>query len=212
MSLETILLIFGFVVVVVVLFKVFGKKKTSPARRRPAKSTENLADLQIQDAEISDTLILSGAAEDFEDISFTIDRKYRYEDDGFSWYELSGKHRGKRINLEWSEDDELEVFLNIKKGIKLALLGLTPKDLERMADKQSSEETVDFDGRQWSFESCQDVLFFRDDADEGEGFTVWDFTGPDADQKLYVEKWEGDPHEAGLTQCIDSSTITVFRK
>ncbi|MCP4606628.1 MAG: DUF4178 domain-containing protein [Proteobacteria bacterium] len=212
MTLETVLVLFAIAVVAVVLFKVFGKKKqVSSKPKHRAENSENLANLEIQNARIGDTLVLSGAGENFDDLTFSVDRKYRYEADGFSWYELSGKHRGKRVNLEWSEDDELEVFLNTRKGIKLAHLNLTAKDLQKMDNEESNTGSIDFEGKQWSLESCQEALYFRDDADDGEKFKVWDFSSEDQEQRLYVEKWEGDPYEAGLAQRIEPSTITIFR-
>ncbi len=210
---STILWFLLLFVVVIVIIRIATKKRGQSARSSSDRAPEvDVTNLEIQQAAVGDVLVLAGATEDFEDLSFTVDRRYRYEVDGFSWYELSGKHRGKRINLEWSEDDELEVFLNVHKGIKLSKLGIKESELKRMHQQQSGDNQVQFDGKKWHYESSHQVQFFEDERASGEPFMVWDFAEEDGELRLYVEKWEGEPYEGGISKRIEPSTISVYRR
>ncbi len=56
--------------------------------KKPAPQ-EDLANLKITDARVKDTLSVNGAAEDFTDIDFTVDRRDQYEAGSKRWTELS---------------------------------------------------------------------------------------------------------------------------
>ena len=66
--------------------------------RKPAQGPqEDLANLKITDARLGDTLSVNGAAEDFSDVDFTVDRNDQYEAGSSRWSELSGPWRDRAL-------------------------------------------------------------------------------------------------------------------
>src|ERR1700730_15719907 len=103
---------------------MFFQKKPQPGPQ------EDLANLKITDARVGDALSVSGAAEDFSDIDFTVDRVDQYEAGERRWYELSGAWRDRRVALEIHNEMNVEVLANFD-GRKFTLdeLGLSEDDL-----------------------------------------------------------------------------------
>ena len=190
------------------LFYMAMRKKSKV--KRPSLESSSLANLPtIKNARSGDTLILSGASENYEDVSLTVDRMNRYEVDSDSWYELSGLWSGKRIFLEWCEDDELEVGIQRKTGLGIEDIGITEEDLSRMDDQRSRSNFIEYDGQKWYYRESSEVGYFKDDGPEGEGFYMWQFESDDF--QLFVEKYEVDPFEVGISEKINPSRIKVFR-
>ncbi len=179
-----------------------GKAKALPQRA-------DLANLTIKDAGRGDNLILSGASETYEDISFTVDRLNRYESGDDHWYELSGLWGGKRIFVEWSEDDELEISIQRKSDLHLEEIGVSEDDLARMDEERSRSRFVDFQGKRWYYRESAEAGYFKDDGPEGEGFYFWKFESDDL--QLFIEKYEGDPFEVGISEKISPGRVRVFR-
>jgi len=177
--------------------------------KQPSLESSSLANPTIKDARSGDTIILSGASENYEDVSFTVDRVNRYEVDSDSWYELSGLWSGKRIFLEWCEDDELEVGIQRKTGLGIEDIGITEEDLTRMDDQRSRSNFIEYDGQKWYYRESSEVGYFKDDGPEGEGFYMWQFESDDF--QLFVEKYEADPFDVGISEKINPSRIKVFR-
>ena len=69
---------------------MFFDRKSKPAPQ------QDLASLKVQDALVRDTLSVQGAAEDFSDIDFTVDRRDVYEAGSNQWFEVSGSWRAAR--------------------------------------------------------------------------------------------------------------------
>ncbi len=81
--------------------------------RKPAQGPqEDLANLKITDARVGDTLSVNGAAEDFSDVDFTVDRNDQYEAGSSRWSELSGPWRDRRVALEVHNNNNVEVHGN----------------------------------------------------------------------------------------------------
>lgn len=189
------------------LFYMAMRKKSKV--KQPSLESSSLANPTIKDARSGDTIILSGASENYEDVSFTVDRVNRYEVDSDSWYELSGLWGGKRIFLEWCEDDELEVGIQRKTGLGIEDIGITEEDLTRMDDQRSRSNFIEYDGQKWYYRESSEVGYFKDDGPEGEGFYMWQFESDDF--QLFVEKYEADPFDVGISEKINPSRIKVFR-
>ncbi len=188
------------------LFYMAMRRKDKAAALPPQAS---LAEFTIKDAARGDSLILSGASESYEDISLTVDRRNRYESGGDQWYELSGLWGGKRIFVEWSEDDELEIAIQRQSDLHLEEIGVSEDDLARMDEAGSRSNSVDFQGRRWHYRESAEAGYFKDDGLEGEGFYYWKFESDDL--QLFIEKYEGDPFEVGISEKISPGRVKVFR-
>ena len=188
------------------LYRALRRKKPK-AEALPQRA--DLANLTIKDATRGDNIILSGAGQSYQDLSFTVDRLNRYESNGERWFELSGFSAGKRVFLEWSEDDELEITLQRQGGLHLEAIGVTEEDLAQMDEERSRSRFIEYQGKRWSYRESAEAGYFKDDGPEGEGFYYWKF---DCDElQLFIEKYEGDPFEVGISEKISPNRVRIFR-
>ncbi len=193
--------------IVVVMFISRKKKQT-----KPTESIEALTDLRVTDAQVGDSISISGAGDDYEDLNFDVDRKHRYDSGGDESFELSGLYRGQRVFLEVSDDDQISVVLNAGKvKPELHELGLNEEDLARVDENQDRAEVCEYDGRRWNFQESGEVQFFREEGSTGEGFYSWEFRDQSGARVLSVQKWEGEPFEVSLGQVVNADDVHVFR-
>lgn len=188
------------------LYKALRKKK--PKAEALPKPTD-LANLTVKDAARGDNVILSGAGQSYEDLSFTVDRLNRYESNGEQWFELSGLSAGKRVFLEWSEDDELEITIQRQGGLTLEAIGVSEEDLVQMDEERSRSRFIEYQDKRWVYRESAEAGYFKDEGPEGEGFYYWKFDCDDL--QLFIEKYEGDPFEVGISERIDSGRVRIFR-
>lgn len=205
---RTLLLLILGGLLVAILFRMFRRRRTDAP---PMLEETNLAALSITDARVGDTVSIAGMGDDFDDLDLTVDRRNRYESGGDTWYELSGLYRGRRIHVEVYEDDEVEVSITRDEALTLDAVGLTEADLVRMDTARSRSEGFEHDGSRWSYLASAETGYFRDDQGEGEGFYGWEFEEADGTRTLYVEKWEGEPFEAGIAEMVNAADVRVFR-
>ena len=195
-------------ILLVLLTMLFRKNKKSPSPR----FERDLSNLIITDARQGDSVSVMGAGDEFEDLDFVVDRRNRYESDDETWHELSGLYKGRRIFLEYSEDDEVEVTLNLsRQELKLSDLGLTEDELSRMDEEQSASNSLTFEGQVWHYAISREVGYFRDGRGEGEGYYTWTFESEEKKRELFIEKWEGEPFKAGVASVVNPNDIKVYR-
>lgn len=188
------------------LYLAFRKK--TKVETLPQQADRDLANLTVKDVDRGDSIILSGASQSYEDLSFTVDRLNRYESDGKEWFELSGLSGGERVYLEWYEDDELEITLQRQSGIHLETIGVNEEDLARMDEEKSQSQFIEYQRKQWHYRESAEAGYFKDDNPQGEGFYYWKFECDEL--QLFIEKYEGDPFEVGISEKISSSRVRVF--
>jgi hypothetical protein len=180
--------------------------------RKPARAPEDLAHLQITDARLGDTLSVSGAAADFADIDFTVDRVDGYEAGSRRWTELSGNWRDRRIYLQVHNDDTTNVLGNFDgRRITLDELGLSEDDLAQMDQRQNPADFFDYDAKFWLYRFSREIGIFRVGDTLGRGFYCWQFQEQGGKRFLSVRKFEGEPFTASLWVTIEPTDITVFR-
>jgi hypothetical protein len=186
---------------------MFWDKK--PSRPAPA---EDLANLKIQDARVRDTLSVTGAAEDFSDIDFTVDRRDIYEAGSNQWFEVSGTWRDRRVYLAVYPGDVIEVLGNFD-GRRLTLddFGLTEGDMGDLDERRNPNDFLDFEGKFWLYRFSREVGIFRDGHDTGNGFYCWQFHEQGGKRTLTFRKFEGEPFTAGIWVAVQPTDITVFR-
>ncbi|MBV9155520.1 MAG: hypothetical protein JO097_04615 [Acidobacteriaceae bacterium] len=180
-----------------------------PARAGPQ---EDLANLRITDARLGDTLSVSGAAPDFSDIDFTVDRYNQYEAGTRRWKELSGSWRDLRVYVEVHSEDTIEVLGNFDgRNLTLDELGLSEDDLAQMDERQNPADFFDYDNKFWLYRFSREVGVFGTGATTGRGFYAWQFQEQGGKRFLSVRKFEGQPFAASIWVKIEPSDITVFR-
>lgn len=208
----TILVILG-VALVVVLWKMFGggaKSKELPASSRSAAPEISAADVDPATAQKGDVVSLRGAAEDFSDIDFPIDRRSAYEAGNRRWVDLSGEYRGQRVYLEVVSRDEALAIVDARK-LTLADLNVTEAQLADMDARHDASQSVAFDGKRWRFESSRELGYFENEAGDGEGLYRWLFEEQGGKRLLCIEKWEGEPFEVRFARKVGREDITIYR-
>jgi hypothetical protein len=182
--------------------------------RKPVRAgpQEDLANLKITDARAGDTLSVAGAAEDFSDLDFTVDRREQYEAGTKQWVELSGTWRDRRVWLEVHNADTVDVLGNFD-GRRLTLdeLGLTEEDLAEIDKRQNPADFLDFENKFWLYRMSREMGVFSAGADTGRGFYGWQFQEQDGKRYLSVRKFEGEPFTASIWIIVEPTDITVFR-
>jgi hypothetical protein len=181
-------------------------------KSRTAGPQEDLANLKITDARVGDTLSVSGAAADFSDVDFTVDRLDGYEAGNRRWRELSGTWRDRRVYLEVHNEDTTNVLGNFD-GRRLTLdeVGLSEDDLAQMDQRQNPADFFDYNGKFWLYRFSREVGVFRAGDTLGRGFYCWQFQEQDARRFLSVRKFAGEPFTASLWVMVEPGDITVFR-
>lgn len=184
----------------------FDRKPAHPAPQ------EDLANLKISDARPRDTLSVVGAAADFSDVDFTVDRRDWFEAGSRRWTVLSGTWRDRRVALEVHNEDNTEVLGNFD-GRKITLdeLGLSEEDLGELDARQNPADFLDFEGKFWLWRFSRELGVFSEGAGTGRGFYCWQFQEQDGKRYLSVRKFEGEPFTASIWIRVEPTDITVFR-
>lgn len=182
--------------------------------RKPgsARTQEDLANLKVTDARLGDNLSVTGAAPDFSDVDFTIDRLGQYEAGSRRWVELSGTWRERRVYLEVHDDETVDVLGNFD-GRRLTLdeLGLSEDDLRAIDERQNPADFFDYNGKFWLYRFSREMGVFSAGGSTGRGFYCWQFQEQDTRRFLTVRKFEGEPFTAAIWARIEPADITVYR-
>ena len=185
---------------------MFWDRKPTPAPQ------EDLANLKVQNARVKDTLSVLGAADDFSDIDFTVDRRDVFEAGSNQWFEVSGTWRDRRVYLEVHTADVIEVFGNFDgRRITLDELGMSEEDMGELDARQNVSDFLDFEGKFWLYRFSREMGVFSDGHDTGRGFYGWQFQEQDGKRYLNVRKYEGEPFTASIWKRVEPNDITLFR-
>ena len=204
------------VLVLLVLFfiyKAMQKPKPKPQDEDQTPPEPAFGTLKLSHAKVGDAAVIRGAGTDFEDMHLTIDRVAEYAAGSDRWGEVSGIYHNKRVYVEWMEDDVFEVAINNGDSIRLRDLDITEDDLIRFDEEQSDHNSVNFNGKEYHFVESQEAEYREDRGSGfggGEGFYLWDFKADDGEQ-LWIEKWEDEPFEGGLSTPVNPDTVTLYR-
>ncbi|MEP6713934.1 MAG: hypothetical protein ABJC09_00065 [Terriglobia bacterium] len=186
---------------------MFFDRKPAPAAAQP-----DLAHLKVTEAKVGDTLSVVGAAEDFSDLDFTIDRRDQYEAGSRQWTAFSGTWRDRRVYLEVHNEDTVEVLGNFD-GRRLTIdeLGLSEQDLGDLDQRHNETDFFDFEGKFWLYRQSREMGVFSDGRDTGRGFYGWEFREQAGKRYLSVRKFEGEPFTASIWVRVEPADVSVFR-
>lgn len=186
---------------------MFFEHKPAP---RPAR--EDLANLKITEARLADVISVIGAAPDFSDLDFTVDRRDFLEAGSRRWIELSGAWRDTRVHLEVHNNDVMEVFGNFD-GRKITLdeIGLSEEDLSQLDSRQNPSDFFDYEDKFWLYRFSREMGVFRDGSATGQGFYAWQFQEQSGKRFLNIRKYAGEPFSGAIWTKIEPADITVYR-
>jgi hypothetical protein len=181
-------------------------------KSEPARAQEDLANLKVTDARLGDNLSVTGAAPDFSDIDFTVDRLEQYEAGSRRWVGLSGTWRERRVYLEVHNEDTVDVLGNFDgRRITLDELGLSEDDLAEIDRRQNPADFFDYNGKFWLYRFSREIGVFSAGNSTGRGFYCWQFQEQDVKRFLSIRKFEGEPFTAAIWTRIEPADITVYR-
>jgi len=180
--------------------------------RAPVAPGSDPTDLDPWNAHKGDVISISGAAEDYSDVDFPVDRRSAYESTNHRWVDLSGEFRGRRVYLEVYRYPQPDL-IGILDGRKLALsdVGAAEEQLVDIDNRQDASAFLTYEGKQWHWESSREVGYFENEAGNGEGLYRWLFREPDGSRLICIEKWEGEPFEVRIARRFNARDITVYR-
>jgi hypothetical protein len=214
----SILAILG-VCLVTVLVAMFRAPGGRPANRTvtagaqtPQVSAPMPDELDPWDARKGDVISINGAADDYSDVDFPIDRRSAYEAHNRRWVDLSGEYRGTRVYLEVYKYPQSDL-IGILSPRKLALtdIGVTEEQLADIDSHQTQDDFIQFEGKQWHWESSREIGYFENERGEGEGLYRWLFAEPGGRRLLCIEKWEDEPFEVRIACRLSGSDVTIYR-
>ena len=140
---------------------------------------------------------------------YIVESKNRYsQEDMYEWFEvlLQGGSEEK-LWLEWEEDDELEIGLNLRQ-VSLKELGLTPKLLEQFDAEGRGSFT--YEGIKYELDESDEAMFHRNCEKRGIPFYYWDFEDKTGEYFAGIERWTKKEYEAHLGIYIEESDIEIY--
>ncbi len=209
-----ILAILGVLLIIVIAMMFRGPARpaalSAPARQ-PAQVTAPAAETHPWDAHRGDVISIRGAAEDFSDLDFTVDRRSAYQSGTHRWVDLSGEFRGRRVYLEIYGRPAAEA-MGILDAKKLALpdLGLSEQQLADFDSRQDPNASITYVGKPWRYESSRELGYQENETGEVEGLYRWLFREQNGDRSLCIEKWEGEPFDVRIARRVNIQDITVY--
>ena len=212
----TALLVFLGALLAVVLWQMFKGSGSAKARQvaapEAAPALSQASAVELRNAKAGDVISIHGAAEDFSDLDFTVDRRNSYESAGRRWTDLTGEFRGRRVFLEVYPGATPEL-LGLLEDRKLTLpeVGATEDGLAQMDARQDPSAFLTFEGKRWQYESSREIGFFENETGEGEGFYRWLFAETGGTRLLCIEKWQGEPFDVRIARRLNPQDIAVFR-
>ncbi|MBS1874510.1 MAG: DUF4178 domain-containing protein [Acidobacteria bacterium] len=207
----TLLAVLGVVLVIVLVAMFKGPKAVPPPAKTPGQVSATV-DAHPWNARRGDVVSIRGAADDFSDLDFTVDRRSAYESSNRRWVDLSGEYRGRRVYLEVMGRTEPDA-MGILDGRKLSLpdVQLTEQQLADMDSRQDANAFIQYENKRWYFDSSREIGYFENEGQQGEGLYRWLFREQNGDRLISIEKWEGEPFEARIAKRLNTQDITVFK-
>lgn len=167
--------------------------------------------LSVQDLKKDDVVSLIIITDVFQTKGdYIVESRNRYAiESGYEWFEveLQGGEAGEKLWLEWEEDDELEIGLNLRE-VTLKELGLTPQLLEEFDEEGIGSFT--YQGIEYEFEEADKAMFYRNSTGRGVTFYYWDFEDEAEEHFVGVEKWGRREYETHIGIYIGKSDIEIY--
>jgi hypothetical protein len=210
----TLLAVLGLLLAVVLwqMFKSGAAKKhvTGGVEPTPIAGPGTAVDLPA--ARIGDVISVHGAAADFSDVDFTVDRRSAYQSGPNKWIDLSGEFRGERVYLEVYPGREAEIIgMFDPRRFTIGDVGVTEEQLAGLDARQDPSQFLTFEGKRWHYVSSREIGYFENETGAGEGLYRWLFRESGGDRLLCIEKWEGEPFDVRFARRINRQDITIYR-
>lgn len=189
---------------------MFGSLFRKRKKRAPTPEAGSLGD-SVKDARVGDVFTITGLSVEYDDSYFIVEKLNRYESASGEWHEILGADGEKKLWVQWSGDGGLFVTANADaKPLSLNQVGVTEDELIRMDDEHSIDNHIDYEGVRFSYRNSSEAAYYQDNRGEGEGYYLWEFTGEE--KVLSIDKWEGMPFQAFVSDVVSPESITVYKR
>ncbi len=184
----------------------------APPVPQPAVRPADPMELDAWDAKPGDIVSIEGAAADFSDLDFPVQRRGAYEANNHRWLELGGDYRGRQVRLEVYRYPQAQILgLLDDRNITLLELGVTEDQMADFDARQDPSVTVSYDSKTWHYESSREIGYCENEHGTPEGLYRWVFIEQNGSRRLFVEKREGEPFGVRLARLLDSRDISIYR-
>jgi hypothetical protein len=140
---------------------------------------------------------------------YTVESRNRYaQEGGYEWFEIKLEDGpDEELWLEWEEDDEFEIGLNLRR-VPLNELGLSRTFLEQLDEE--GEGSFTYKGIEYELDESDEALFYRHGAGEGIPFHYWDFEDREGEHFIGIERWGKGEIEVHIGIYIEESDIEIY--
>ncbi len=182
------------VFVVIMLFKSLRKKK------------EEVEDTESYDWTLDD--LGAGGVISILGTDYLVEQRSLYAADGAEWHEvkLIGD-KGEVWWLTWESDDDDE--LSLTQEVEFHSVGVTPTDLEELADEGVGE--VEYDGETYHLDEAAEADYYEGGGDDGRRQYYWDFVDEHGVRTLGIVLWESRSYDAYAGSNIPASQVDILR-
>ena len=191
-----------------------GAHLSVPCARPVAPKQDSAAPLELDpwDARKGDVVSINGAAEDYTDLDFPVDRRSAFEASNHRWVALAGSFRGRPVELEIYRFPKAAYigFLDVRE-LTPGDLGVSEDQLADMDSRQDLSAAIEFERQQWQYESSREIGYYANETGPAEGVYRWIFNEQNGDRLLVIEKWEGEPFAVRIARQLEKLNITVYR-
>ena len=135
---------------------------------------------------------------------------------------------GHRVYIQSNDREWLAYYTNYveyKREVRDRNHGFIPAHIEIhltywMLGNSYDEEVIlynedvnmSFDGEVFHYKNSGEVFFFEDNRGEGHGHYLWEFESDDGSRVLSVDKWEGRPFHAYVSDVVPADNVAVYRR
>lgn len=188
------------------LRSLFGRKKKKASGNEPV-------DDSIRSAKVGDIVFIQGFWEDGADAYLIVEEINRLESAYGESKEVIGVDGERHASLEWTDDGGLHISATTQeRPLGLSAVGLDYDTLVEWDDNKSIENSIEYEGLRYLYRNSYEVLHFKGDSLDGDGFWIWEFIRDDEEGAVTVVKWEGLAFEVYASVNISPHLVTVYKK
>ena len=182
-------------------------------RKKKKASGEEPADDSIRSARVCDIVFIPGFWQTGDDAYLIVEEINRLESAYGESCEVTGVDGERHASLEWTDDGGLHISATTQdRPLGLSAVGLDYDTLVEWDDHKSLENSIEYDGLRYFYRNSYEVLHFKGDSTDGNGFWIWEFIREDEEGAVTVVKWEGLPFEVYTSVSISPHLVTVYKK
>ena len=188
---ELPIILLGVLVVIVVIWALFLRKKTPDSNQSPPT---------LDDVKPGGVIAIKG-------IEYLVEQRNRYTEEDGEWFELKlNGDGGQTYWIDWQHRGGLNV--TVTREIPFAELGLTSEDLATFDDEETG--SFDFNDVIYYFTASGESRLFENNDSESEPFYYWNFEDEEHENVINVARWNGGVYEAAIGNYIKASDVDIY--